>query len=194
MTLNELLAIVGRPASSRAAFDRDVSLARLRTVHPNALGPTIPLATDDVPSSSGAHESGDMMVYVAVPLSMLTSAPITPATALNRNALPRWRYHFGGWSLAVLEQSLLAPGGGILHLRNAEFALLLAFLEQPWQVLQRRTLAMRLRRANRPLPSDRAVDSYVCRLRAHFRDAGSRELIASVHAVGYRFDSDVSRI
>jgi DNA-binding response OmpR family regulator len=55
------------------------------------------------------------------------------------------------------------------------------------------TATAQLRRPNRRMPSDRAIDSYVCRLRARLCEAGGPGLTASVHSVGYRLDGNALR-
>jgi DNA-binding response OmpR family regulator len=191
MTASKLLAIARWSAASSVGFDRRVALAQVRMLDPGVLRRAIDPAANGAPAKQRSCESAETIVFVAVPLSMLTSAEGPSAGASRRSYSPRSRYQFGGWSLALHEQLPVAPGGGVLHLRKTECTLMGAFVEQPWQVLTRRTLAAQLLRPNRPMPSDRAIDSYVCRLRARFRQAGGPALIASVFGVGYRFDSNV---
>jgi len=138
---------------------------------------------------------GSDVVYVAVPLSLLASlARTAPDAAEPASTAPDpTRYRFDGWTLQVRDRSLVAPGGGVTRLRKAELRVLTALLDAAGRPVTREALAARLARSRRAPPSARAVDSYVCRLRSHFRRAAGISPIASVHAIGYRFDGEASR-
>jgi DNA-binding response OmpR family regulator len=79
--------------------------------------------------------------------------------------------------------------GRHLALTLAEFLLLQELALHPYQVLGRERLAVALREFNstaEPMPSSRAVDTHISRLRAKLRSAGY-DCIKTMRFVGYRF-------
>lgn len=138
-----------------------------------------------LPSSHGA-------VFLKIPVRidellvrLLRSGRIAADAPREKSEEP---VRFSGWTLHFAERRLLAPGGGVVRLPGLEFALLRAFLNQPGRVLARAELAEWARRAGRACPTNRSIDTYVCRLRRRFRQAGERAMIVTVRGVGYVFD------
>ncbi|MEO1491097.1 MAG: response regulator transcription factor [Pseudomonadota bacterium] len=75
--------------------------------------------------------------------------------------------------------------GSEISLTATEFQMLLAFARQPRRVFTRDDL-MRAVYAPGIHVSDRTLDSHVRHVRAKLADAGARDLIETVHGVGFR--------
>ena len=100
---------------------------------------------------------------------------------------------FDGWELRRSERSLNSPAGQPVALSNAEFQLLLTFLQTPRRVVSRDCL-MALARGRKADSLGRSIDLLVSRLRhklgAH---AGAAALIRTVRGAGYLFDVQTVR-
>jgi DNA-binding response OmpR family regulator len=97
--------------------------------------------------------------------------------------------HFCGWTLDRDERRLQSPRGVAIHLSNAEYQLLQAFLRAPQRVVSREQLMEQVggrARSN----AERSIDQLVSRLRQKLGVGGLIEpLIRTVHGEGYRFDA-----
>ncbi len=101
-------------------------------------------------------------------------------------------YVFDGWSLDPVRRVLRDPHGLLISLSEGEFELLLAFVENPQQVLSRDQL-LELARGEQSEAFDRAVDVQVSRLRRKLGDCFGGEAIKTVRGEGYLFAAEVSR-
>jgi two-component system OmpR family response regulator len=113
---------------------------------------------------------------------------------LRRGATPRPRgegsvVHFSGWTLDRDERRLQSPRGVAIHLSNAEYQLLQAFLRTPQRVVSRERLMEQVggrARSN----AERSIDQLVSSLRQKLGVGGAIEpLIRTVHSEGYCFDA-----
>ncbi len=101
---------------------------------------------------------------------------------------------FDGWTLDPLKRKLTDPEGAIVAISSAEFRLLMAFLENPRQVLDRDSLLDMVQGREAHL-FDRAVDNQVSRLRRKIEaDTRNPQLVQTVWGGGYMFAADVRRI
>jgi two-component system OmpR family response regulator len=101
---------------------------------------------------------------------------------------------FKGWNLDRLARELRSPQQVVVALSNAEFRLLVAFIEHPRRVLSRDRL-LDLTRAPGVDVTDRAIDLAVSRLRQKLADPRREaELIRTVRGEGYAFDADVEAV
>ena len=108
-----------------------------------------------------------------------------------RTDAPATSLRFKGWALDRLARELRSPQQVVVALSNAEFRLLVAFIDHPRRVLSRDRL-LDLTRAPGVDVTDRAIDLAVSRLRQKLADPGREpELIRTVRGEGYVFDSDV---
>jgi len=101
-------------------------------------------------------------------------------------------YHFEGWQLDPVRRVLRDPAGIIISLSEGEFALLLAFIEHPQQILNRDAL-VELARGEDADVFDRAIDTQVSRLRRKLGTRARGELIHTVRSEGYIFQAPVQR-
>jgi DNA-binding winged helix-turn-helix (wHTH) protein/CheY-like chemotaxis protein len=109
-------------------------------------------------------------------------ASINPPTARTAR--------FAGWTLDLERHRLSLDEGLPTALPHTEFALLLAFLEHPLQVLTRDELVAHTRGTTRYL-SVRTVDVYVSRLRRRLSaDRSGLDFIETRHKQGYLFNAD----
>ena len=109
---------------------------------------------------------------------------------------------FASWTLNPLSRELRDPTGIRVELSDAQYRLLMIFLEHPFQVLSRDTLLTRLHGREQE-PFDRSVDIQVSRLRNRLRDlADTRRpagcdnappLIRTVRGGGYMLAVSVER-
>ena len=101
---------------------------------------------------------------------------------------------FEGWSLDPLKRRLVDTEGAVVAISSAEFRLLMAFLENPRQVLDRDRLLDMVQGREAHL-FDRAVDNQVSRLRRKIEvDSRNPQLIQTVWGGGYMFAADVVRV
>jgi two-component system OmpR family response regulator len=98
---------------------------------------------------------------------------------------------FGVWRFDRLARQLVSPEDVAMALSNAEFRLLVAFVEHPGRVLSREML-IELTRAAGVDVNDRSIDLAVSRLRAKLGDSPKEpRLIRTVRGEGYLFDTQV---
>jgi two-component system OmpR family response regulator len=169
-------------------------------------------------SLAGRHDSGIIMVSaLGTETDRITGLemgaddylpkPVSPRELLARvRALQRRRrrtpseigpaatahFHFQGWQLDPIRRVLRDPHGIIISLSEGEFALLLAFIENPLQILTRDQLVDLARGQNADV-FDRAIDTQVSRLRRKLGTRPQGELIQTVRSEGYIFQSAVTR-
>jgi class 3 adenylate cyclase/tetratricopeptide (TPR) repeat protein len=94
---------------------------------------------------------------------------------------------FAGFTLDIAGRTLTDADGREVALRRSEFALLLAFVGAPGQVLSRDFLLSTLA-GRHPDPFDRAIDMRIGRLRAKIEvDPKAPRLIRTVPGIGYKF-------
>ncbi len=100
---------------------------------------------------------------------------------------------FEGWTLDPLKRRLTDPESAVVTISSAEFRLLMAFLENPRQVLDRDLLLDKVQGREAHL-FDRAVDNQVSRLRRKIEaDSRNPQLIQTVWGGGYMLAADVER-
>jgi two-component system, OmpR family, response regulator len=100
---------------------------------------------------------------------------------------------FEGFRLDTLSRRLLGSDGHEVALTAGEYALLLALLERPQQVLSRDALMIRTH-GRRAGPFDRVIDVQIGRLRRKLETADEPpRLIKSVRGGGYMLAAAVSR-
>ena len=92
--------------------------------------------------------------------------------------------NYGGVRLDVLGHGSYWKNKKVL-LTATEFSLLKTFLSQPERVFSRDQL-MDLAYSGAVNVSDRTIDSHVRNLRSKYAKAGCKELIETLHGVGYK--------
>ncbi|HEY0958123.1 MAG TPA: response regulator [Novosphingobium sp.] len=103
-------------------------------------------------------------------------------------------FEFEGWKLDPLKRRLTDPEGAVVAISSVEFRLLMAFLENPRQVLDRDRLLDMVQGREAHL-FDRAVDNQVSRLRRKIEiDSRNPQIIQTVWGGGYMLATDVRRI
>ena len=110
----------------------------------------------------------------------------------NSGRMPKVR--FAGWQLDFLSRTLTRPDGHDVPLTTSEFSLLVAFIQNPNQVMSRDQL-LDLAADRKWEPFDRAVDVLIGRLRRKIEDnVKSPRLIKTVRGAGYIFTAVVSKV
>ncbi|WGF88007.1 response regulator [Marinivivus vitaminiproducens] len=100
------------------------------------------------------------------------------------------KYRFAGWELRTKTRELTAPDGRAVPLTAGDFALLLAFIRAPRQILSREQLLVASRLHEDVF--DRSIDVQILRLRRKLEANPSRpELITTVRGAGYMLAADV---
>lgn len=99
---------------------------------------------------------------------------------------------FNGWCLDLNKRELTSPDGEPVQLSAGEYQLLLAFMEQAGEVMNRDQLMNRIR--NREwFPDDRYIDVLVGQLRKKLGErAANAKIIATIHGTGYLFTPEVA--
>ncbi len=99
---------------------------------------------------------------------------------------------FDGWKLDLNKRELTSPEGEAIQLSAGEYQLLLAFMEQAGEVMNRDQLMNRIR--NREwFPDDRYIDVLVGQLRKKLGErAANAKIIATIHGTGYLFTPEVA--
>jgi DNA-binding response OmpR family regulator len=99
---------------------------------------------------------------------------------------------FEGWQLDLNKRELTSPDGEQETLSAGEYQLLLAFMEQAGEVMNRDQLMNRIR--NREwFPDDRYIDVLVGQLRKKLGErAANAKIIATIHGTGYLFTPEVA--
>lgn len=109
-------------------------------------------------------------------------------TPVSRNDLRR--LHFGDWTLDTASRELTHPTRAATSLGVSGYALLLAFLEHPFETLSREHLSRVLRREY--MPYDRIVDVHVSQIRrALGTQADGSSFIKTLRSQGYVFVAEV---
>ncbi|PBC01121.1 response regulator [Mesorhizobium sp. WSM3860] len=112
-----------------------------------------------------------------------------------RERIPRTRdqrsFRFGAWKLSVKQRRLICEVRGEVKLTACEFNLLMAFLENPRNVLSRERLLLASRVRGEEV-YDRSVDVMIMRLRRKLEvDAANPRLVKTSRGAGYFFNADV---
>ena len=116
---------------------------------------------------------------------------ITRRTGQEKAKEPRY-YAFNGFTLDLLERSLIDPDGTASALSGMDFQLLKLLVEHPGEVLDRSRLA-EVTRGRDLGPLDRSLDVQVSRLRQRLQDDGKQPaLIKTVRGSGYVFATTVT--
>ena len=99
---------------------------------------------------------------------------------------------FEGWTLDLNKRELTSPDGEKQTLSAGEYQLLLAFMEQAGEVMNRDQLMNRIR--NREwFPDDRYIDVLVGQLRKKLGEkASNAKIISTIHGTGYLFTPEVA--
>ena len=99
---------------------------------------------------------------------------------------------FDGWTLDLNKRELISPSEEAVQLSAGEYQLLLAFMEQAGEVMNRDQLMNRIR--NREwFPDDRYIDVLVGQLRKKLGEkAANAKIIATIHGTGYLFTPEVA--
>ena len=99
---------------------------------------------------------------------------------------------FDGWHLDLNKRELTSPESVRATLSAGEYQLLLAFMEQAGEVMNRDQLMNRIR--NREwFPDDRYIDVLVGQLRKKLGErAANAKIIATIHGTGYLFTPEVA--
>ncbi len=147
---------------------------------------------------SAMGEDTDRIVGLEVGADDYLAKPCNPRELLARvRAVLRRREaadeagnarRFGPWTLDLVQRSLRRDGGDPVTLTDAEFRLLVAFVERPQRVLSRDQL-LELSRGAETDAFDRAMDVTISRLR---RKLGDDDPIRTVRGEGYLFDAKVA--
>ena len=110
---------------------------------------------------------------------------------LSRTA-GRERFHFAGWQLDTGRRRLIANDGREVPLTAGDFALLLAFLKAPRQILSREQL-LAASRLHEDEVFDRSIDVQILRLRRKLEtNPSAPELITTERGAGYMLTAEVS--
>jgi two-component system OmpR family response regulator len=109
------------------------------------------------------------------------------------DAPPAVRYYrFLGFTLDLLERTVIDHAGAPVPLTGLDFQLLKYFVEHPGDILDRNVLCEETRGRDVG-PHDRALDVQISRLRLRLSDDGKQPaLIKTVRGSGYVFAADVS--
>jgi DNA-binding response OmpR family regulator len=101
------------------------------------------------------------------------------------------RYRFGGWELNLRTRQLMSPVGQLTPLTKGEYALLMAFLGAPQQVLSRDQL-LTVSRLHDDEVYDRSIDVQILRLRRKLEaNPSDPQLIKTERGAGYIFAAAV---
>lgn len=99
--------------------------------------------------------------------------------------------HFAGWVLHLKAQQLTSPDRVIVELTKGEFALLLAFLNHPREILDRDRI-MEIYRMRETVIFDRSIDVQIGRIRKRLRDSPKEpKILKTVWGKGYMLNADV---
>ena len=110
------------------------------------------------------------------------------STPMSRGDLRR--LHFGEWTLDTASRELTHTDHPPATLGVSGYALLLAFLEHPFETLSRETLSRVLKREY--MPYDRIIDVHVSQIRRTLgKQADGSSFIKTLRSQGYVFVADV---
>jgi two-component system, OmpR family, response regulator len=117
-------------------------------------------------------------------------APLAPSEDAEQAPGGRIRV-FGNCVLDLVKRELRSSEGELIDLTDAEYRLLVLFVENPARVLSRDEIARAVQGRDWS-PLDRTVDGHVARLRRKLEEASDEpKIIKSVRTVGYVFTLDV---
>lgn len=133
--------------------------------------------------------------YIAKPYSprelLARIKAILRRTAIEPAAAMRY-CRFNGFTLDLLERTVVDAAGEQVVLTGLDFVLLKYFVEHPGEVLDRSVLCEETR-GREAGPLDRSLDVQISRLRLRLNDDGKQPaLIKTVRGAGYVFSADVS--
>lgn len=98
--------------------------------------------------------------------------------------------HFGAWTLDTASRQLIHNSKATTALGVSAYALLLTFLEHPYQTLSREHLSRVLKREY--MPFDRIIDVHVSQIRRTLgKQADGNSFIKTLRSQGYVFAADV---
>ena len=118
----------------------------------------------------------------------------TQGAGVRQHAPESGSYAFAGWVLKSGERALVDREGVSVALSTGEFALLLALVTRPRQVLTRDQL-LDLTQGREAAAFARAVDNQVSRLRRKIEaDPKNPEIIKTVWGGGYTLAAEVTRL
>jgi two-component system OmpR family response regulator len=169
----------------------------LRILHPRAdLSALILKAVESdegAARTSNANAASDLASSTTPELfarvRALRRAPAGKARAANEATLPAYA-RFAGWTLELATRRLTGSDGSAITMPHTEFALLVAFLDQPRQTLSRDALAGCIR-TGESFTTERTLDVYVSRLRRLLRGGSSGpNVIGTRRNEGYALDAD----
>jgi two-component system OmpR family response regulator len=116
-----------------------------------------------------------------------------PSAAAHQPAHQITSLHFEGWNLNVTKRELYRFDDVLVPLTAGEYELLLSFLENPQQVLNRDQL-LDLTKGRALMPFDRSIDVQISRLRRKIeKDSKNPTLIKTVRSGGYIFTANVEK-
>ncbi|EED65187.1 winged helix-turn-helix domain-containing protein [Comamonas testosteroni] len=127
--------------------------------------------------------------------SSASHLPVSAAQAFFSCARPAFSlnpqgFRFAGWELRLRTRSLISATGHEVGLTKSEFALLLALLKRPKQIMSREQI-MDMTQAEDTV-FDRAIDVQMLRLRRKVETSGrSPTLLKTKRGAGYFLDADV---
>ena len=119
------------------------------------------------------------------------SRPFIDVAASKMLRTPRY-YRFIGFTLDVVERTVVDADGQLVPLTGLDFQLLKYLVEHPGEILDRTALFEETR--GRDLgPLDRSLDVQISKLRLRLHDDGKQPLlIKTVRGAGYVFATDVT--
>lgn len=124
--------------------------------------------------------------------SLIRRTTDAPESTTSRRIAELPNIRFKHWTLDRNRRRLIAPDNVTVPLSSGEYALLLAFLENPKRTLNRDQL-LDLTCGRESGPFDRTIDVQVARLRKKIEDNPKQpSLIVTMRGNGYQFDTDVS--
>ncbi len=133
--------------------------------------------------------------YIAKPYSpreLLARIKAILRRSATDAAVPVRYYRFAGFTLDLLERTVVDAAGKGVVLTGMDFQLLKYFVEHPGDVLDRDALCEQTRGRDSS-PYDRSLDVQISRLRDRLHDDGKQPtLIKTVRGAGYVFSADVT--
>lgn len=130
----------------------------------------------------------NMRELLARTRALLRRSQLRNASAVSRSAFRRMR--FGHWTLDTASRELLDEDGNPVSIGVSGFALLLAFLEHPFEPLSREVLSRVLNREY--IPYDRIIDVHVSQIRRILgQQPDGSSFIKTLRSQGYVFVSQV---
>ena len=132
--------------------------------------------------------------YIAKPYSLrelLARIKAILRRSAPEAASPTRYYRFDGFTLDLVERTVVDAAGAPVALTGLDFQLLKSFVEHPGVILDRDQLAEQTR-GRQSGPLDRSLDVQISRLRTLLGDDGKQpRLIKTVRGAGYVFSAEV---